>query len=294
MAAAAEVFAPGVVSTGFDDSHVTISPDGKTLYFLRNSADFHHWTILESKLIRGAWAAPEVAPFSGRWDDGDVFITPDGNHLFFISNRPARGRSEERRDTDIWHMTRGMHRWNAPRHVPELSSEGDEWFPTMTRRRTVYFGSDRPGGRGATDIWRAKWDGTRFSTPENIGGPINTREEEIEPLIDPDERFMIFAARRERASRGAYDLYISYNCPGHWSEPATLPGDINSAAWDFAPRLSPDGQTFFFTSNREALGWSWGARRSTSQWDAQLSRPGNGLRDIYQVKASSLPLDHQC
>ena len=89
--AAPKLFEPGLVSTGFDDAHVTISPDGKTLYFLRDTPDFAHWTVLVSRRAGGRWGPAEVAPFSGRWNDGDVTITRDGRRLFFISNRPVEG-----------------------------------------------------------------------------------------------------------------------------------------------------------------------------------------------------------
>ena len=41
-AVAPKLFEPGLVSTGFDDAHVSFSPDGQTLYFLRSTPDFAH------------------------------------------------------------------------------------------------------------------------------------------------------------------------------------------------------------------------------------------------------------
>src|SRR5215469_10628717 len=61
-------FEPGLVSTGFDDAHVSFSPDGQTLYFLRSSPDFAHWTVLVSRRAGQKWGPAEVAPFSGRWN----------------------------------------------------------------------------------------------------------------------------------------------------------------------------------------------------------------------------------
>ncbi len=145
------LFAPGVVSTGLDDAHATFSIDGRTLYFLRSTPDFAHWTILISHLEHGEWQRPAVAPFSGRWADGDVFLTADEQRIYFISNRPLTG-DVARPDTEIWTMIRAGSGWGAPRPVAELSSPGDEWFPTLTRDGTLYFGSDRPGGHGASDL----------------------------------------------------------------------------------------------------------------------------------------------
>src|SRR5512144_1815029 len=98
----AEVYGEGLFSTGFDDAHVTFAPDQRTAYFLRDSPDFVHWTVLSTRCRDGVWQAPEVAWFSGEHDDGDVFLTADGARLLFVSKRPVEGRPRE--DTDIWEM----------------------------------------------------------------------------------------------------------------------------------------------------------------------------------------------
>jgi hypothetical protein len=92
-AAGPQVFAPGLVSTGFDDAHVAFTPDGKTMYFIRNTPDFNHWTVLTAKRNGEGWSDAAVAPFSGRWSDADVFVTPDNKRLFFVSTRPVDGKT---------------------------------------------------------------------------------------------------------------------------------------------------------------------------------------------------------
>jgi hypothetical protein len=69
---------------------------------------------------------------------------------------------------------------------------------------------------------------------------------------------------------------------------------VNSLGWDFGGRFSPDGRSFFFTSNRS----DWPAARTRSwtarELDKALASPGNGLRDVYQVPASALDLRSPC
>ena len=50
---------PGVVSTGDSESHATLSPDGRTLYYVKLTPDFAHWTIVVSKRVQ-AFAAAEA------------------------------------------------------------------------------------------------------------------------------------------------------------------------------------------------------------------------------------------
>lgn len=288
------LFAEGVVSTGFDDAHVAFTPDGRTLYFVRSTPDFAHWTVLVSRRADGGWSAPEVAPFSGRFDDADVFVTRDGRRLFFISNRPSSATGTEARpDTEIWVMERAGAGWGPPRHVAELSSPGDEWFPVLTDDGTIYFGSDRPGGRGKSDLWRARWLGDRFGPPENLGPAINGPDQEIEGLAFPDGRTLVFAAKGRPGGAGEYDLYASFWCAGRWTAPAALGAGVNSKGWEFGPRLSPDGRTLYFTSNRSA--WTAPPRAlDLEALDRRLARPGNGLRDVYAIEVAALGLRSPC
>ncbi len=286
LAAEPQLVEPGRISTGADESHPSFSADGRTMWFLRNTPDFLHWTVMETQWRQGRWQAPHVAAFSGRWDDAYVFATRDGQQLYFISNRPVDGHAHA--DTDLWVMHRSADRWSPPRRIAELSSDGYEWFPTLTDSGTIYFGSERPGGHGASDLWRAQWLGDRFSEPENLGDTFNSGDQEIEPLVAPDERWLIFAARGRKDGSGAYDLFISFHCAAGWSAPLPLRGGVNSSAWDFGPRLSADGKEFWFSSNR--------ARprpdhlTTNAQVEAWIGQPGNGLRDIYRLPlAEALP-----
>jgi len=287
------LFEEGLVSTGFDDAHVSFSPDGRTLYFLRNTPDFAHWTVLVSRRSGNRWGPAAVAPFSGRWNDGDVTITRDGKRLFFISNRPVEGDTP-RPDTEIWMMDWTGSGWGTPRHVAELSSPGDEWFPTMTDDGTLFFGSERPGGKGKCDLWQARWVGDHFGTPENLGEPINTPDQEIEPWISPDGRMLVFSGRGRPGGAGDYDLFVSFRCQGRWTEPRPLGAGVNSAGWEFGPRFSPDGRTFYFTSNRSDWPASPAKALSVAELERKLSAPGNGLRDVYQVPAAALDLRSPC
>jgi len=282
-----KLLAPGVLSTGDDESHASVFPDGHALYFLKNTPSFDFYTIVFSELHNGNWSPPQIAPFSGRYSDADIVFTADGSRAYFVSARPVDGRPRE--DMEIWTIERNANgKWGEPRHVSELSSPTDEWFPTLTADGTIYFGSDRPGGIGGTDIWRARFVNGKFQPPENLGAPVNTRGDEIEPFISADEQLLIISARNRGDAVGAYDLYVAHRQGAGWGTPSHPAPPINSRAWDFAPRLSPDGKIFIFTSNR-GFGSKGPDRPLTfEQLARRLHSPGNGLRDIYYVSADAL------
>ncbi len=283
------LFAPGLVSTGDDESHATFSPEGTSLYFLKNTPTFDFWTIVRSRWSGGRWTTPEVAPFSGRWSDADPFLTEDGLRLYFISTRPVDGAAKE--DTDLWMVERAPQGdWGAPTHLGSVvNSPASEWFPTVTRSGALYFGSERSGGKGGADIWRSRLVDGVYQAPENLGEPVNTSAGEFEPMVSPDERFMVFAAAGRPGNLGLFDLWISYNRGGAWSKPVHIGAPINSDGWDFGPRLTPDGRYLFFTSSRGAAGRRPDRSLTYQELLDRLHAPGNGLRDIYYIATSALP-----
>jgi dipeptidyl aminopeptidase/acylaminoacyl peptidase len=283
------------INTGQDDAHVAFSPDGRELYFVRTTPDFAYWTLFTSRFEHGRWTQPVIAPFSGRWSDADPAFSPDGQRLFFISTRPV-GSAPAREDPDLWVMDRSPGSkggWGPPRHLDAVSSPGAEWFPSLTRSGTLYFGSERAGGLGKSDLWRAEWRGDRFGPPENLGSVINTADQEIEPYIAPDESYLIFSGKRP-GGPGAYDLFVSYRCEGKWTSPQRLGAGVNSAGWDFGARVSPDGRFLFFTSNRSDYAAAPPRPRTTAELMKALRSPGNGLHDVYQVDVAVLGLISPC
>ena len=279
------IFGEGVISTGDYESHPAFMPDGRTLYFVKSTPMFSFWTIVVARFVNGQWTTPDMAPFSGQYSDADPFITADGKQFYFISNRPAPGKTT--RDLDVWVMDKTESGWSEPRNLgAPINSEANEWYPTLAADGTLYFGSDRPGGKGATDIYRSRPTDGKYAEPENLGEAINTEFEEYEPFIAPDQSHLIFMAAGWPDGRGGGDLYISHHKKGAWSKAQNLGEKINSPRDEYSPKISPDGKYFFFASVRgrrppekplnyqELLAWLRGTR--------------NGLGDIYQVDLSAI------
>lgn len=284
------IFAEGIVSAGEFDSHPAFTPDGKTLYFVRSTPSFNLWTILVSRFDRGRWRTPETAAFSGQYSDADPFITSDGNRFYFISRRPAPGKSAS--DLDIWVMERSGAGWSAPKNLgAPVNSIGSEWYPTVTAKGTIYFGSDREGGKGRTDIYRSNLVNGTYTEAQNLGDSINTESNEFEPLIASDESFLIFMAGGRSDGRGGFDLYISYNRNGSWTKATNLGDKINSSANEYSPTISPDGKYFFWTSARGFADKPLEKRLDYQELMGRLRSARNGLGDIYQIDINALGIE---
>jgi len=276
------IFAEGVISTGDFDSHPAFTADGKTLYFVRSTPTFNLWTILVSRFEKGRWSTPEIAPFSGQYSDADPFIPADGSRFYFISNRPVGKKSKP--DLDIWVMEKTGAGWGQPNNLgAAVNSPGSEWFPTVAANGTIYFGSDREGGKGRTDIYRSRLVNGKYTEAENLGDAINTQLNEFEPLIATDESFLILMTGGRADGRGGFDLYISYNRDGAWTKPANLGDKINSSGNEYSPAISPDGKYFFWTSTRGFADKPLEKRLNYQELMKKLRSPRNGLGDIYQI-----------
>jgi Tol biopolymer transport system component len=284
------IFGSGIISTADFDSHPAFTPDGKTLYFLRSSPTFNFWTIVVSHYEKNHWSIPEVLSISGQYRDADPFITSDGKRLYFISDRPkdAANTSAESRSLDIWFMEKAGNGWGPPQNVgAPVNSPGQEWYPTIAQDGTMYFGSDREGGKGRTDIYRSRLVDGKYTEPENLGDAINTQFEEFEPYISPDQKYLIFMTQRPDG-RGGSDLYISYQRNGAWTKATNLGDKINSSGSEYSPLVTPDGKYFFWSSTRSVPATSQTKRLTYTDLLNKLRSPGNGLGDIYQIDISAL------
>lgn len=289
MGARPTIFAEGTISTGDYESHPAFTPDGKTLYFVKSSPTFDFWTIVVSHLENGRWTTPQIAPFSGRYADADPFITADGSRLYFISNRPVSAKATP--DLDIWMMEKTVQGWGEPKNLgAPINSGKNEWFPNLTKDGTIYFGSEREGGQGGSDIYRARQVDGKYATAENLGAAINTKFGEFEPCIAPDESYLIFAASGRLEGKGQFDLYISYRRDNTWTKAANLGDKINTEATEFSPTLSRDGKQFFLTSTRGFFDQPLEKQLSYPELQEKIRSSRNGLGDIYQIDLSALGL----
>ena len=298
----ATLFAPDVISTGDYESHATLTPDGREIYFLKMAPNFSRWSIFVSRYRNGGWSQPEVAPFSGQYQDADPYITADGRHFYFISDRPIKPGDERQSHHDIWVMDKidsgsppdesvRLARWSAPRHLPApVNSDADEYYPMALKNGTLYLGPSAKGAMvPATFIAPCRRRAAAICV-ENIGPPINTAAGEYEAFVTEDEQLMLLAVTKRPDSVGDFDLYFSRKqADGKWSEPTNLGPEINSSARELSPKLTPNGKYVVWMSTRSPALPPKPDQRTTAQVLQDLHSPGNGIGDIYQIDVAAVP-----
>jgi len=198
-------------------------------------------------------------------------IRSDGLEIFFTSHRPG-GKG----DADLWRSVRSQTdaRWSKPELVTELCTAQLDVCPCLSQDGlTVYFSSARPvpSGGGIDDIYvaRRKDLASPFGKPELVA-EVSSPASEAAPCLSADELTIYFASNRE-GSMGEHDIwYATRRSPDSpWSIPARCPR-VNSPSREFSPFESPDGKTFYFTSNRP------GGMGDVDNWGVQRKVPVTG------------------
>jgi hypothetical protein len=296
--AAPELFGAGLFSTGAWDFFVAFSPDQTRALFGRADDAFEVFELLETRRgPDGGWSAPARPPFATAWSNADPHFSPDGQTVYFISNRPDAGQTAARGTHHAWAANlQPDGRWGEARRLPEpINLPGvDTWSPAVAASGNLYFGADRPGTRGGSDLWVARpAAGGGYHAPENLGAAINSPAHEVEPWIAPDESYLIFSALRRPDGAGSYDLFLSRRRRGgdsvSWEPARPLGPAVNSAASEWNHSVSPDGKWLYFTSTRPFAGLP-GERLDRPRDDGTVQGIGNGKGDMYRIYMTTLGL----
>jgi pimeloyl-ACP methyl ester carboxylesterase/Tol biopolymer transport system component len=241
-----QLFAPGIVSSpAREHSSCTFSSDGRLLLFTRQTPWSHDLYLTEDR--GDGWSQPARVPFSSdQLDDGAAFF-PGESRLYFGSRRPHQGA--EPGQTDIWHveLDRAAGSWGTPQPLgAPINSAASDGFPSFTSDGTIYFHSDRAGGSGQADIYRARYRDGSFGPVEKLGPSINSDGYEGAPFIAPDESYLIYF---HNGSSGI-ELRISWRRQGasgeEWTRSISLDQILGLECSDLVmARVTGDGKYLF-------------------------------------------------
>ena len=218
------------------------TPDGREVYF--SAMDFsvrYSEKIFVMEMIDSTWMHPRIAPFSGEFFDGSPSISRDGKYLFYSSARELDGDGmNETGERNIWYVERAGEEWSAPKPLG-FSTPGWENGSDLSGLGNLYFDS--------SDIYWMSFPSNGKHEVEKLGDAINSEFTELHPCIATDERFIVFySSRPGHFGTGGGDLYISFkDSDGTWKQAVNLGEEFNEGHLSTSfPRLSPDGEYFFF------------------------------------------------
>jgi Periplasmic component of the Tol biopolymer transport system len=159
---------------------------------------------------------------STRANESRASISADGQRIVWASDREGGAGG-----WDLWEATLRDGRWSEPRALP-LNSAADEFDPFLSADgRWLYFASNRRGGQGGSDLYRAAFDGGNYGPVQSLGKGVNSRGDERAPSLDLDGQRLLFASNGHGGA-GGHDLFQSRWQGTAFATPVAVAG-INTA-----------------------------------------------------------------
>lgn len=201
------------LNTPDNEGAQSMTADGRTLWFTAcNRRSGQGMCDLYFSTWEGdRWSVPKNAgsTLNSRYSEKHPAISADGRILYFTSNRPGGKGSY-----DIWMAVKNGADWSAPVNLGDsVNTPGLEQSPFIhPDQQSLYFSSTGWPGMGQGDLFLSRRRGnSEWSSPKNLGYPINTYSDEIGLSLNARGNRAYFAS--DRGEGTDTDLY-AFELPG--------------------------------------------------------------------------------
>ena len=205
--AGAEEFCPTLTISGRYLYFVSNRPGGcggNDIYVARrlDKDSFIHWGEPQNLGCQVNSAASDITPSLFEDDDGTVY-------LYFSSNRPGGVGMQ-----DIYVSILGPDGVFGPAAlVPGLNTASNDLRPNIRVRDglEIFFESNRSGTLGSTDLYVSTRESTAspWTTPENLGAPVNSAFVEGRASLSFDGTELYFMSNRPGVFGDQQDIYVT-------------------------------------------------------------------------------------
>lgn len=205
----------GDVNTRFHEGQVSVSKDGKTMFFTRNNfndgkkatdgSGVNNLKIYKATLNdEGKWVNIKELPFnSNNYSVGHPSLTSDGSTLYFASDMPGgKGKS------DLYKVSVSGDTFGTPVNLGDkINTEGNELFPFVHNDGNLFFSSDGLQGLGQLDIFTTVNDQDgNIQEIINLGVPVNSPMDDFSFFLNDSGETGFIASNRE-GGMGDDDIY---------------------------------------------------------------------------------------
>ncbi len=199
----------GRLNTGKHDSNAGLSFDGKKLYIYRSN---NNGDLFESNLTDNSWSSPKPIsePINSKYTETSIAFSADGKTVYFVSNRP-NGKGGK----DIW--TCKINEDNTFGKAINLGEPINTKFDEdgvfiHPNGKTIFFSSKGHNTMGNYDIFKSNLDSTgQWTTPENIGYPINSTNDDISFFLSANGKTGYFSSIKENGLGNKDIYYINFD-----------------------------------------------------------------------------------
>lgn len=208
------------LNTKHHEGTVTISADGNTMYFTRESFFENEFDkvknvsnnknrkvsknyIYQAKKVDGKWGSITSLSLNNvKHNCASPSLTKDGKTLYFSSDMEGTvGKS------DIWKVaisTDGT--LGTPENLGKnINTEGAEQFPFIADDNTLYFSSNGRNGLGGLDVYQFN---SKNPEPVNLGAPVNSEKDDFAFTFNQEQKVAFLSSNRDGGA-GDDDIYMA-------------------------------------------------------------------------------------
>ncbi|MBO2010567.1 OmpA family protein [Hymenobacter negativus] len=188
------------VNTDDHNATVGLAPDGQRMlvYAGTNGGD-----LLETGLSGSTWDKPHRlnSRINTNSHETSASYSPDGRYLYFVSDREGGAGG-----SDIYKVD--LEGKNTPVNLGSAinTAYGEEGAFMSPDGKTLYFSSEGHNSMGGYDIFKSVFENGKWSTPENLGWPINTPDDDVFFVASASGRHGYYSSDRP-GGLGAKDIY---------------------------------------------------------------------------------------
>lgn len=188
---------PAVRLRKYAESAVSVSHDGNTLIIF-NKGKLYQVSVNDS--------VDRPVPLNGNINfetvQNHACFSADGNTLIFSSISAHGGRS------DLYKSVKDADgKWSDPELLDyAINSEFDEEAPYLNESGTLFFASNGLPGYGGFDVYKTRFVNGKWTTPENLGQPINSPGDDIYFVLNNHSSNGYYASVRP-GGMGDMDIY---------------------------------------------------------------------------------------
>jgi len=183
-------------------------------------------------------------------------FSPDGSRFYFTGCAPLLNG---KMNCDLYRMNYSNGNWSTAERLPgTINSKAMETQPAVgldeKGRETIYFVSDKEGGKGGKDLWYSTYDVKKktYKAARNCGSKLNTVGDEVTPFIDPMTGKLFFSSTGH-AGLGGLDVFYSVGQRSSWLPAEHLQNGVNTSKDELYYVRSPKGSSGVFASNRKEI-----------------------------------------
>ena len=201
------------ITTRYHEGPVSFSKNGNRIFFTRNNyqngqkqTNRKGDTLLKIyTAVRNGddWTSIKELPFNvDDYDQCHPTLSADGKVLIFSSNREGGYGG-----MDLYKSEFVNGQWSTPMNLgPQINTSQNEVFPYLHEDGKLYFASNGHGGYGGLDVLFAKKMNSTWGSPNNIGSPINSLDDDFGYILEPSGQAGYFSSSR-RKGLGKDDIY---------------------------------------------------------------------------------------